>query len=128
MRTTSALLLATLMVTSVTSAAWAGTTGNGWAQRTGQQPAATTHYVFCYGANPHAAYFSPVFTTTTDSTSLISPFAQYLTQNGDANDGGQCITAAANADAVAEKKRRERTLRSKGHGHRDIVEVAWTGA
>lgn len=111
------------------SQSFAGTTGNGWSQSraTAGLPSggAQTQYVFCYGANPNTAYFSPVFTaaSTKSIPDLGVAYGHYLTQTGYRTNGGQCIHAAASADASAEKMRRESELRAG----RKIMEISWSG-
>ncbi len=111
------------------SQSWAGSMGNGAAQRRaafGLPPqGATTNYVFCYGGNPHTVYFSPVFAaaSTRGIPSLSAAYGRYLTQMGYMADGGQCIHASASADASAAKRRQESEFRSG----RNIIETTWSG-
>lgn len=110
------------------SQSWAGTTGNGWGQSraaAGSPGGAQLQYVFCYGANPYTAYFSPVFTTASRRSvpDLGVAYGQYLTQTGYRTNGGQCVHADALSLASAEKVRRESELRP-----RKIIETSWSGS
>jgi hypothetical protein len=108
----------------------AGGMGRGVAQRqaaAGSSPegAAANYYMFCYGGNPHTAYFSPVFSvaSTRGVPGLSAAYGHYLTQMGYVADGGQCIHANVRADASAAKMRQENELRLG----RTIIETNWAG-
>jgi hypothetical protein len=110
------------------SQALAGTAGNGWDQRNGTAPVAKTHYSYCFGGarGPRTAYFSSVITSapTVNKPDLNGPFGKYLTKTIGSNDGGQCFSSEAMADAVSGKKQREALLVEEKW---KIVETQWAG-
>lgn len=111
-----------------TSQALAGTSGNGWAQRNGTVPVAKMHYSYCIGGRPKTVYFSNVIVSapTINRPDLNGPFGKYLTMTFGvgSNDGGQCFTSAAMADAVNGKKQREDMFVARTW---KIVETEWAG-
>jgi hypothetical protein len=125
--TTALLFFATLMAATVTSA-WAGSLGNGAAQRNAMYQQKQTAFEYCYGGNNHAEYFSRVFPLTSANNGGGVKFGSYLAQSGFHNDGGQCRTAPTMAGAVAGKQESESTFRSEEYHHRKIVETDWAGS
>jgi hypothetical protein len=123
MKSTYASLFAVLMA----STAWAGSHGNGAAQRNGTSPQPATSYAFCYGGNPHVAYFSRVFQVDPAVNNGGGAFGNYLGQKGYVNDGGQCRSSTSEAGADAYKKESEDMFRSATYHNRTIVEIDWPG-
>jgi hypothetical protein len=113
-RAVCALALAALM----TSAAWAGTMGNGHQQR-------TAAYAYCYGGIGKVEYFSKVFLVRPGENNGGVAFGKYLTSMGYRNDGGLCRGAPTEGGAIADKKQSEDTFRSAEYHHRQIVETEW---
>jgi len=127
MRTKSALLLATLAAATAATA-WAGSHGNGAAQRNAMYQQKQTAFEYCYGGNNHVEYFSRVFAlNTADGGAGGVKFGKYLTQSGYANDGGQCRTGPTMSSATAGKRESESTFQSQEYHHRRIVETDWAG-
>jgi hypothetical protein len=110
------------------SPSWAGTTGNGAAQRNGVQPVAKTHYTYCFGGLRKIVYFSPVIASppTVNKPDPGGPFGAYLTKTYGvgSNDGGQCVSSEAMADIISAKKQREAEFDYKKW---KIVETTWAG-
>lgn len=127
MRSTSALLLATLTAAAATTA-WTGTLGNGAAQRNAMYQQKQTAFEYCYGGNNHVEYFSRVFSLSSAHNAGGVKYGEYLTQSGYHNDGGQCRTAPTMAGAVAGKQESENTFQSEEYHHRNIVETEWNGS
>lgn len=124
----SALVFVTFSVAVATSG-WAGTFGNGAAQRNAIYHQQThTAFEYCYGGNNHVEYFSRVFSLSTATNAGGVKFGDYLTQSGFHNDGGQCRTAPTMAGAVAGKQESESTFQSQEYHHRQIVETDWAGS
>ena len=125
MRSTPVLLFTALMAVTIT-AAWAGTTGNGWSQSN------STSFAFCYGGNPYTEYYSRVFPLTTSTSNHVAQanegvaFTQYLTGIGDRTNGAQCIAAPTMAGAAAEKQNRQSAAAE--YHHRKVVETEWAGS
>lgn len=126
MRSTSVLLFATL--TAATATTWAGSLGNGAAQRNAMHQQKQTAFEYCYGGNNHVEYFSRVFSLSSANNDGGVKFGQYLTQSGYHNDGGQCRTAPTMAGATADKQTSESTFQSEEYHHRKIVETEWAGS
>ncbi len=123
------LLIAFLeMAVLCTSPGWAGSMGNGAAQRRAAAGLAPLpekpRYVFCFGGNPNSVYFSAVIAQAPSPRppNLGIAYGKYLTRAGFRNDGGQCVNAEVRADAVAEKERREASF-----GTRKVIQTGWTG-
>ena len=128
MRPKSAFLLAILTVATAATA-WAGSLGNGAAQRNAMHQHNQTSFEYCYGGNNHVEYFSRVFAlSSADGGAGGVKFGKYLTQSGYHNDGGQCRTAPTMAGAVAGKQESESTFQSEEYHHRKIVETDWAGS
>jgi hypothetical protein len=114
-KTASALVVAALM----TSAAWAGSMGNG-------HPRAGAAYLYCYGGVGKTEYFSQVFAVVPGVTGSGIQFGEYLTQQGYRNTGGMCRGAQTEASAAADKRTSEETFRGPEY-HREVVETEWAG-
>jgi hypothetical protein len=124
----SALLFATLSVAVATSA-WAGSLGNGAAQRNAMHQQKQTAFEYCYGGNNHVEYFSRVFSSNPASGGAGGvKFGEYLAQSGYRNNGGQCRTAPTMSSATADKQTSESTFQSEEYHHRKIVETEWAGS
>lgn len=109
------------------SQSWAGTAGNGWAQRNGIKPVPKTHYTYCMGGLPKTAYFSSVIVSapTLNKPDLDAPFGTYLTKTlAVRNNGGMCYASDTMAGAVDGKKQREKELVWEKW---KIVETKWKG-
>ncbi len=108
------------------SQGWAGSTGNGWQQRTGAQaPAASAHYTYCFGGLPKTAYFSAVFSSAPlENGELKTSFGDYLGTLGARNNGAMCFASDTMKGAEAGKKQREAELVWEKW---KIVETGWTG-
>ncbi|MGH8214025.1 MAG: hypothetical protein ACREPP_12435 [Rhodanobacteraceae bacterium] len=127
MKPTTALLFATV-IAATSATAWAGSLGNGAAQRNAMYQHKQTAFEYCYGGNNHVEYFSGVFPLTPSGNGGGVKFGQYLTQSGYHNDGGQCRTAPTMAGAVAGKQESESIFQSAEYHHRPVVETEWAGA
>lgn len=113
------LSLATLgLALGCTSVVWAGSLGNGAAQRNGQ-------YVFCYAGNPNVVYFTQVMTVapTASAPNLGVTYGDYVskTYGLPSIDRERCVRAATSSDAANEKQRYIESL-----GTTKIVELQWT--
>jgi hypothetical protein len=100
----------------------AGTTGNGTA------PVAKAHYSYCFGGLRKTVYFSSVIESApaVNEPDLNGPYGDFLTKTfgTGSNDGGQCITSDAMADAVNGKKKREAEFVWETW---KVVETNWAG-
>jgi hypothetical protein len=112
--------------------AFAGSMGNGAAQRNGiapAAPAAKAHYSVCWGQWPRTstAYFSAVITSapSLQNPSFEAAFRSYLHNTFGIGAAPQCYIALSMDDAVAAKKKQEASF--AGLQKLKIVETNWTG-
>lgn len=138
MRSTSALLFATLALTAATATtAWAGSHGNAaaqWNAAYGNKPVHPqnqTTYSYCYGGNARVEYFSRVFPFVA-ATSYVgggpsTQFGHFLTSRMGGPQSGQCSRAPTMAGATAAKQTLESRFQSAEFHHRQVVETGWAG-
>jgi hypothetical protein len=115
------LSLATFgLALACTSQIWAGTTGNGSAQRNGQ-------YAFCYAGNVNVVYFTQVMTLTPGESApnLGVTYGDYVkkTYGLPSIDRERCVRAATSDAAAVEKQRYMGML-----GTTKPVEIQWASA
>ena len=97
-----------MLVVLCTSKGWAGTSGNGWAQRGGIPPEVKTKYVFCYAGNPKVVYFSQVVTVAPGAPGLDDiAYSHYIQKRYGlpAIDRMRCVPSNSGTDAAVEKQR-----------------------
>lgn len=123
MRGAVSIVIAGLAIFSAAQA-WAGTTGNGSAQRNGPK----THYSYCFGGLRETVYFSRIITSAPSVTKpdLGIKFGAYLTKTYGvgSNNGGQCIVSESMADTTNGKKQREAEFVWRKW---KIIETDWAG-
>lgn len=129
MKSTYAFVFSVLVAASP---AWAGSAGNGAAQRAQAYgnppppPPPRASYAYCFGGDPRVTYFSGVFPIPPAGYGGGVAFGHYLTQRGYHNNGGQCRSALTEAGAVADRKSAEASISATYQNHK-IVETEWSG-